>query len=105
MMAQELIMPDLGMDMQEALLINWTKAVGDVIKQGDIIAEVETDKTTVEVASPLGGKIMEFKFQPGENLQIGAVIGFVGVEGESAPVAPVAVVSTRCTGIRPRCPC
>jgi len=93
-MAQELIMPDLGMDMQEALLINWTKAVGDVIKQGDIIAEVETDKTTVEVASPLGGKIMEFKFQPGENLQIGAVIGFVGVEGESAPVAPVAVVST-----------
>lgn len=92
-MAQELVMPDLGMDMQEALLINWTKAVGDVIKQGDIIAEVETDKTTVEVASPLGGKILEFKFQPGENLKIGAVIGFVGVEGEAAPTAAVAVVS------------
>ena len=50
-MSKEIILPDLGMDMDEALLITWTKNPGDTINKGDVIAEVETDKTTVEVES------------------------------------------------------
>lgn len=84
-MAQEIIFPDLGMDMDEALLITWTKNPGDPISKGDVIAEVETDKTTVEVESPIAGTLLEWKFEPGENLKIGSVIGFVGEAGESAP--------------------
>jgi pyruvate dehydrogenase E2 component (dihydrolipoamide acetyltransferase) len=84
-MAQEIVLPDLGMDMDEALLINWTKQPGDSIREGDVIAEVETDKTTVEVESPVAGTILEWKFEPGDNLTIGGVIGFVGEAGEAAP--------------------
>jgi pyruvate dehydrogenase E2 component (dihydrolipoamide acetyltransferase) len=89
-MAQEIILPDLGMDMDEALLITWTKNPGDEISVGDVIAEVETDKTTVEVESPVAGTIIEWKFAPGENLTIGGVIGYVGAAGEAAPAAPAA---------------
>lgn len=84
-MAKEIVLPDLGMEMDEALLITWTKNPGDTISEGDVIAEVETDKTTVEVESPVAGTIIEWKFDPGENLKIGSVIGYVGEAGESAP--------------------
>lgn len=94
-MAKEIILPDLGMDMDEALLINWTKNPGDTIQSGDVIAEVETDKTTVEVQATVSGTLLEWKFEPGETLKIGSVVGFVGEAGESAPAeeaapAPVA---------------
>jgi pyruvate dehydrogenase E2 component (dihydrolipoamide acetyltransferase) len=84
-MSQEIILPDLGMEMDEALLITWTKEPGDTINQGDVIAEVETDKTTVEVESPVSGTLLEWKFEPGENLTIGGVIGYVGEAGEAPP--------------------
>lgn len=86
-MAQDIILPDLGMDMDEALLITWTKNPGDAIKEGDVIAEVETDKTTVEVESPVAGTILEWQFQPGDTLTIGGVIGIVGEAGEAAPAS------------------
>ncbi|MFZ4816532.1 MAG: dihydrolipoamide acetyltransferase family protein, partial [Phototrophicaceae bacterium] len=89
-MAKEIILPDLGMDMEEALLITWTKQPGDTINVGDVIAEVETDKTTVEVQATVGGTILEWKFKPGDQLKIGGVIGSVGEAGESAPVAVAA---------------
>jgi len=84
-MATEVKLPDLGMDTDEALLIDWMKQPGDSISQGDVIAEVETDKTTVEVESPVGGTVLEWKYDPGDNLTIGEVIGFVGEAGEEAP--------------------
>ncbi len=81
-MAQEIKLPDLGDD---ALLIDWTKQPGDTVKEGDVIAEVETDKTTVEVESPVSGTILEWKFKPGDEMSVGTVIGYVGDEGEAAP--------------------
>ena len=84
-MAKEVVLPDLGMEMDEALLITWTKNPGDTISEGDVIAEVETDKTTVEVESTVAGTLIEWKFEPGENLTIGSVIGYVGEAGEAAP--------------------
>lgn len=84
-MAKEITLPDLGTDMDDALLINWVKQPGDAIKEGDVIAEVETDKTTVEVEANAAGTILEWKFQPGDQLQVGDVIGIVGEAGESAP--------------------
>ncbi len=84
-MSQEIILPDLGMDTDEGLLITWTKSVGDSISKGDILAEMETDKTTVEVESPVEGTIIQLIGEPGENLTVGSVIGYVGEAGESAP--------------------
>jgi pyruvate dehydrogenase E2 component (dihydrolipoamide acetyltransferase) len=88
-MAESIVMPNLGMDMTEATLLNWTKNVGDQINAGDVIAEVETDKVTVEVESPVAGTIIDFTAEPGAVLQVGAVIGHVGAVGEKA-AAPAA---------------
>ncbi|MFN8371775.1 MAG: dihydrolipoamide acetyltransferase family protein [Anaerolineae bacterium] len=87
-MAEAIIMPKLGMDMTEGTLLNWTKNVGDTIKPGDVIAEVETDKTAIEVATEVGGVILQLIGAPGEALQVGATIGYVGAAGESAGGAP-----------------
>ncbi len=88
-MAAPIRMPDLGSGMEEGLLLNWTKSVGDVIKDGDVIAEIETDKTTVEVPVSASGTITELVGEPGQTLKVGEIIGYVdsGAAGESAPAA------------------
>jgi pyruvate dehydrogenase E2 component (dihydrolipoamide acetyltransferase) len=92
-MAESIIMPDLGSGTEEATLLNWTKQVGDTINSGDVIAEVETDKATVEVPATVSGTILSLVGEPGEALKVGAVIGTVGAAGEQAgngqaPAAP-----------------
>ncbi|MBW4437961.1 MAG: 2-oxo acid dehydrogenase subunit E2 [Pleurocapsa minor GSE-CHR-MK-17-07R] len=89
-MAQPIVMPDLGSGMEEGTLLNWTKQVGDTIKEGDVIAEIETDKTTVEVPSPVAGTITQLIGDLGTMLRVGATIGFVGAAGEAAAPAPAA---------------
>ncbi len=84
-MAQEMLMPSLGSDMEEGVLLNWTKSVGDQISEGDVIAEIETDKATVEVPASVGGTIIDLIGSPGQTLKVGSVIGHVGAAGESAP--------------------
>lgn len=71
----------------DGLLLNWLKNVGDAVNAGDIIAEVEADKATVEVEAPINGVIVELKAQPGDEVKEGAVIATVGAAGESAPAA------------------
>ncbi len=84
-MAQEIKMPELGSDIEEGVLLNWIKQVGEQINEGDVIAEIETDKATVEVPATASGTIIQLKGKPGETLKVGAVIGYVGAAGESAP--------------------
>lgn len=83
-MAQAIVMPDLGSGMEEGTLLNWTKQIGDAIKEGDVIAEIETDKTTVEVPSPISGTITQLIGDAGTTLKVGATIGYVGEAGEAA---------------------
>ncbi len=79
-MAQEII---LTMD---GLLLNWLKNVGDTVNAGDVVAEVEADKATVEVEAPAAGVLSEQRAQTGEELTEGAVIGMIGAAGEAAPL-------------------
>ena len=58
MAAVEVHMPDLGSDMTEADLVRWLVAVGDRIEAGELIAEIETDKATVEYESPISGVVL-----------------------------------------------
>lgn len=83
-MAQAIVMPDLGSGMEEGTLLNWTKQIGDAIKEGDVIAEIETDKTTVEVPSPISGTITQLIGDAGTTLKVGTTIGYVGEAGEAA---------------------
>lgn len=82
-MAQPITMPNLGSGMDEGTLINWLKQVGDTVNEGDVLAEIDADKATVEVPVMVSGTILSLEGQPGEVLKVGAVIGYVGEAGES----------------------
>ncbi len=86
-MSNPIVMPDLGSGMEEGMLLNWTKQVGDTIQDGDVIAEIETDKATVEVPVTVSGTITQLIGEPGQPLTVGSVIGYVGEAGEKAPAA------------------
>lgn len=93
-MAQQIKMPNLGSDMTEGVLLNWTKKVGDAINAGDVIAEIETDKATVEVPAEVGGVVLQLIGEPGTTLKVGSVIGVVGAAGEQVASAPVTSAPT-----------
>src|SRR5450432_4394238 len=86
-MFTEIKMPDLGSGIEEGVLLNWIKQPGEQIKEGDVIAEIETDKATVEVPASASGQIIDLLGEPGATLKVGSVIGHVGAAGEKAAPA------------------
>ncbi len=58
-MAETIIMPKLGFDMAEGTLVRWVKNEGEEINKGDVLAEIETDKATVEVESSASGLVLK----------------------------------------------
>jgi pyruvate dehydrogenase E2 component (dihydrolipoamide acetyltransferase) len=70
-------MPKLGYDMETGAIGAWMKQVGDVIARGDVIAEIETDKTTVDMEATTGGTLVEQTLQSGEEVPVGTVIGYL----------------------------
>lgn len=86
-------MPQLGADMTEGKLIDWRCKVGDRVKRGDIIADVETDKADVEVEVFTTGVIEKFLVQPGEKVPVGTLLAIIQEEGK--PLAPAALAAPR----------
>jgi pyruvate/2-oxoglutarate dehydrogenase complex dihydrolipoamide acyltransferase (E2) component len=70
-------MPNLGYDMEEGTIQSWLKQVGDTIARGEPIAEVETDKTTVEMESLASGTLVEIRCEAGTSAAVGAVIAVI----------------------------
>lgn len=70
-------MPRVGETVDEVYLVNWHKKVGDEISIGDNLMDVETDKATVEVPSPIAGRIVETFFTDGDEIKTGAPIAIV----------------------------
>ena len=81
-MATVINMPKLGFDMTEGLLFRWVKAEGDAVEIGDVIAEIETDKATVEVEAEAGGVVLKHLAAENSSIQIGAPIIVIGEIGE-----------------------
>ncbi|SNB47943.1 dihydrolipoamide acetyltransferase family protein [Geobacter sp. DSM 9736] len=90
-MATEITMPKLSDTMTEGRLISWKKSVGDRLERGDILAEVETDKATMELESFSAGVLLETRAKAGDMVAVGAVIGVVGEAGEKVAAVPGAV--------------
>lgn len=67
-------MPRVGETVDEVYLVAWNKAVGDVIAIGDDLMEVETDKATVQVPSPVSGTLIEIFFKDGDEIKTGDAI-------------------------------
>lgn len=79
-MRVDVTMPSLGYDMEEGKLQRWLKQVGDSIDRGEPIAEIETDKTTVEMESMTAGTLAEIVVAEGETAAVGAVIAYIESE-------------------------
>lgn len=71
-------------------LLNWLKDVGQPVSSGDVIAEIEADKATVEVEATADGVLSEQRAKPGEELAEGTVIAVIGAGGAAAPAPPAA---------------
>lgn len=78
-------MPQLGMTMEEGVVVEWEMDIGEEFEEGDIIAVVESEKTTNEVVARESGQFLEHFVEPLENVEPGDPIAYVGEEGESVP--------------------
>lgn len=87
-MAETINMPKLGFDMAEGTLVRWVKQVGEIINKGDVLAEIETDKATVEVESPASGVVLQHMVDQGTVVPVNAPIAVVGQAGEKVEAAP-----------------
>src|SRR4051812_48896413 len=81
----EIQMPKLSDTMTEGTLVAWKKKKGDKVSTGEVIAEIETDKATMEWESPEDGTLTEIYVQEGGKVEVGEKIAFIGTEGEAAP--------------------
>jgi pyruvate dehydrogenase E2 component (dihydrolipoamide acetyltransferase) len=90
-MAIDILMPALSPTMEEGALAKWLVKVGDTVKSGDVIAEIETDKATMEVEAVDEGEVLELVVPAGaQGVKVNAVIARIAGEG-GAPVAAVQV--------------
>ncbi len=89
-MAETINMPKLGFDMAEGTLVRWVKQVGENINKGDVLAEIETDKATVEVESSASGVVLQQIVDEGSVVPVNAPIAVIGAEGEKVEKAPKA---------------
>ncbi|HUW19461.1 MAG TPA: dihydrolipoamide acetyltransferase family protein [Sedimentisphaerales bacterium] len=88
-MATEVKLPQLGQTMEEGTIVNYLVSVGDEVKKGDVIFEVETDKATLEVESPADGFVKQLIAEVGQTLLVGEPVLILGARDEQAPKTPV----------------
>lgn len=81
-MAEVIRMPKMSDTMTEGVIVAWNKKVGDTVAPGDILAEVETDKATMELENFVKGTLLHVGIKEGEAVPVDALIAIVGKEGE-----------------------
>jgi pyruvate/2-oxoglutarate dehydrogenase complex dihydrolipoamide acyltransferase (E2) component len=89
-MTSPIIMPQLGETVAEGKILSWFKSVGDEIREGDNLFEVETDKVTVEVQAIVAGRLSEIRVGPGATAKVGEVVAVVGDGSRAAAPPPAA---------------
>src|SRR3982751_6038863 len=81
----EFKLPDIGEGIAEAEIVAWHVKVGDTIAEDQQIADMMTDKATVEMESPVAGKVVELAGEVGDQIPIGSVLAVIQTEGAEAP--------------------
>src|SRR5438067_9699586 len=81
-MAEVILMPRLSDTMTEGVIAAWHKKVGDAVKKGDLLAEIETDKATMELESYQEGTLLHVGANNGEKLQVNDLLAIIGKQGE-----------------------
>ncbi len=88
-MAETINMPKLGFDMAEGTLVRWVKKVGENVNKGEVLAEIETDKATVEVESSASGVVRRLVVEEGAVVPVGSPIAIVGTTDEKIEMGSV----------------
>ena len=87
-MATTIVMPKMGYDMREGTVVRWYKQEGEEVSRGEVIADIETDKATVEFEAYTGGVLHQLVAQEGIPVAVGDAIAVITEPGESVEVAP-----------------
>ena len=108
-MATTVVMEALSPTMEEGRLVKWSKAVGDAVKTGETLAEVETDKAVMELVARADGQLLKQLVAEGATVPVGEAVGVIGAPGESvattAPAAPAkkpSAVSSQPSAVSPQ---
>jgi len=88
-MAEAVIMPKTGMAMEEGIITEWFVKEGDKVSQGDILAEIETDKSSMELESDCSGTVLRILYQEGTTVPVVETIAWIGTAGEEIPETEV----------------
>src|SRR5579859_1090298 len=83
-MSVEIYVPALGESIVDAVIASWLKHEGDVVKQGDAVVELETDKVNVEVSAEQSGVLQKILKQEGDVVAVGDVLGLIGESAEAS---------------------
>lgn len=81
-------MPKLGESITEGTIVSWSVQVGDVIREDDVLFEVNTAKVSAEIPSPVAGRIVEILFKEGDTVAVGTVVAVVDMGGDDEPSEP-----------------
>lgn len=95
-MPSDVVMPKLGLNMTEGLLVEWLKKEGDPVKKGDLLFSVETDKITTEAEANVDGVLAKILVAAGETVPVRTVVGLITAPGETLadePARPVALAA------------
>lgn len=98
-MATDVKLPELGEGVTEGELVKWLVKPGDTVKADQTVAEIMTDKATVEVPSPVAGTVKELKFKPGQVIKVESVI--LTLEGGAGATAAAPASATKANGAHP----
>jgi len=101
-MAREFKLPDIGEGVHEGEVVKWFVKEGDAVKENDPVVEVMTDKVTVQVPSPVTGKILQLRAKEGEVVKVGSTLVVFGEAGETVPApTPTATPTASATPAPP----
>lgn len=85
-MVTEIIMPKAGIDMTEGEIVSWRKKEGDKVSKGEVILEIMTDKTSMEIEAEASGVLLKIVHGDGKTVPIAEVIGYIGEEGDNLDI-------------------
>ncbi len=92
--AVEVRLPQLAASMADGVISKWLKSVGQSVKKGESLFEVESDKVTTEVESPADGVLLQIQVPEGQKIDVGTVLATIGAAGEAIPESRGATAST-----------
>lgn len=101
-MATKVLVPLLGEGVEEVTVIKWLKKEGDSVKELEPLLEVNTDKVDTEIPAPASGTVLKIMAEEGVPAKVGAVLAFIGKEGESVDVSSSQVSSSMASKVESR---